>query len=111
MKKEDEPSNHKTKPTYSLEEVKDLIKGSHIFTPPSIKVQDGTNELGLSFEEAYQSILSLTRKDFHTSNPGNYNPKIWQDSYKKTIYGKKVYIKFRIRGDGLFHLTSFKEDK
>ena len=78
-------------------------------TSPGVNVRKSAHALNFTIEEIYKAILELESKDFHRSRTQPFNNKVWQDSYKKEIRGKRIYIKFKTF-EGTFLLTSFKPD-
>ena len=98
----------KRKPSYSLPNVKEIIKKGK--TIPNLRIIQSANNIGFSETEVYNEILKLNSTDFYKSVTEYYNHKIWQDVYKKKIKGLLIYIKFQIVGDN-FLLRSFKIDE
>ena len=47
--------------------------------------------------------------DFEKSATAHHDAQIWHDSYKPTVAGRLLYVKFTIDDQGKFLLTSFKE--
>lgn len=95
-------------PTYELQEVKRLIRDGQII--PSRETIDDANNIGFSITEAHDVILELGSAEFYKTKPEKTNPRVWQDVYKKTVRGQRIYIKFKIVNDEKLLLTSFKKD-
>jgi hypothetical protein len=47
--------------------------------------------------------------DFEKSATAHHDPRQWHDSYKPTVEGRTLYLKFTLDDEGKFLLTSFKE--
>jgi hypothetical protein len=47
--------------------------------------------------------------DFDKSATAHHDPRRWHDSYKPTVDGRVLYLKFTVDDEGQFLLTSFKE--
>ncbi len=95
----------KKTPSYSLDEVKKLIRENKIIYLKT--VMEDANNMCLTISQAHQEILKLKAKDFYKPVPDKRNNEIWQDVYKKEIKGFSTYMKFKIV-DGNFLLMSFK---
>ncbi len=100
----------KSKPTYLLKIVQDLIKqGHYLLTKTS---ERDAHFLGLSKDDVGDVMLKLTPRDFYKSTTEFYAHAIWQDVYKITRKRIKLYIKFKITNDRtILVITSFKQDQ
>lgn len=98
----------KLKPTYILKDVKELIRKGKVI--PNLQLIESANALGFSETEIYDAVSQLEWNDFCKSMTENFNHKVWQDVYKKSIKDKPMYIKFQIVEDQ-FLLRSFKIDE
>ena len=100
----------KRKKTYSLDDVRNLIKNNSCkLTGRATKT---SHSLGFSRTEAKEVIYNLENKDFFKATTENKNHKVWQDVYKKQHKGKHLYIKFKITTieDQTLLVLSFKKD-
>ena len=100
----------KWKPHYSLKELKKLIADEKTaeITRTSIR---NANELGISYTEIIDIVLSLTSDDFYKSMTAYENNKIWQDVYKPHHENLRLYIKLQIKLDGKGVVIQFKKDE
>lgn len=102
------PYHEKNKAEYSLEEVKKLIKQKKAKATYNARV--GANELGIDDEQMWFILSNLDPASFHKSmtdkTTGN---KFYLDVYKPIVDGRRLYIKFTIRHNILFILSSFKK--
>ena len=82
------------------------------FRPTYGATKDG-HALNFSPTEMGDVILGLEPRDFYKSTNEKYNHSVWQDVYKKTVRGLRLYIKFKIfehEGEYLL-ILSFKKDE
>ena len=95
----------KRTPHYKLSVIKSMIGAGKIrFTGSALT---GAANLGLDSSGIIEVVLSLTSRDFYKSMTTYANHKIWQDVYRPTSSGGKVYLKLTVTDDVL--VVSFKE--
>lgn len=100
----------KSKATYSLEEVSEIVRsGRKKATEGAIA---GLNALGLNLDQMWDVIANLTDDSFHkTMIEEMSNGDVYLDVYKPFAYGQHIYTKFKITRGRIIMLvvTSFKE--
>ncbi len=101
----------RNKPTYNLEKLKKQLKKSdtrHI----TETAYDAAVELGyISYEDIAEAIiLNITPHDFKKTMPSESIPGTFQDVYKKTLNGVKLYIKLQENPKGRGVVIQFKKD-
>jgi motility quorum-sensing regulator/GCU-specific mRNA interferase toxin len=83
---------------YSLIEAKRLVaaQGIDAFTQTA---QEGAARMGLTPDEAVESVLSLTPRDFYKSMTTHARHDVWQDVYHaETAFGA-AYVKITLFPD------------
>ena len=98
------------KPHYDLVKLKRLIENEQTrhLTKESIR---GGSEVGFSETEMVEIVLSLENQNFYKSMPVIFNESLWQDVYKKTVNGVKLYIKLQKSPTNEGVIISFKRDE
>lgn len=99
----------KSKPTYILKNVQDLVKkGQYVLTKAS---EHDAHHLGFSKDDVGDVILRLTPREFYKSTTEFYAHTIWQDVYKTIRKQIHLYIKFKVTTDETtLIITSFKQE-
>jgi len=96
------------KPTYSLNEFKQLFPKRRVITKQALK---DALKLGFSSDDIEQVIDSLEASDFYKTMPAQKVPGLWQDVYKPKHLGISLYVKIQITGlVRTAVLISFKEE-
>ncbi|OGQ60559.1 MAG: hypothetical protein A3J24_08685 [Deltaproteobacteria bacterium RIFCSPLOWO2_02_FULL_53_8] len=97
------------KPTYDLDELKTLIENidSRYITDHSI---NDAMEIGYSKEEIIITVMSLKHNEFYKTMPAKKIQGLWQDVYKPTRTGIKLYIKLQKSYDGKCVVISFEKE-
>ncbi|MES2317232.1 MAG: type II toxin-antitoxin system MqsR family toxin [Pseudomonadota bacterium] len=67
----------------------------------------GANELGLTFSEMLDVVMTLTPEDFYKSMTTHADHTVWQDVYRLSTPAGDVYLKLTVIDDVL--IVSFKE--
>ena len=95
----------KPAPHCKLAVVRALIEAGKVRSTQSALV--GAAAMGFNFEEIDAVIMALSPKDFYKSMTTHADHRIWQDVYRPTTSGGKVYLKLTVIDDVL--IVSFKE--
>ncbi len=95
----------KATPHCKLAVVKTLIGAGKVRSTQSALV--GAAAMGFNFDGIVAVIMALTPKDFYKSMTTHADHRIWQDVYRPTTRGGKVYLKLTVIDDVL--IVSFKE--
>jgi len=98
----------KQKQHYELADIKAEFADSGRLNRTSTS-QQGADDLGMDEDEVVAVIQALTFADFDKSMTSITNHKVWQDVYKPSVGGRKLYVKFTLDGCGELLLISFKE--
>jgi len=98
----------KDAPSYSLKKIKSVFNSPYNLNM-TYSASQGAAALNFNDQDVVDAIQALTTKDFYKSMPPvSINFTAWQDVYKSTFRGIKLYIKFQINDDGEA-VVSFKE--
>jgi motility quorum-sensing regulator/GCU-specific mRNA interferase toxin len=85
----------KSRAHYSLIEAKRLV-AAHGIEEFTQTAQEGAARMGLTPEEAVESVLSLTHRDFYKSMTTHARHDVWQDVYHtETVFGA-AYVKITL---------------
>lgn len=98
-----------TTPTHDLTSIKQKVAVG--FVHYRREALEGAFALKFSPADMADCLLALTAQDFHKSMPAR-NPKwsgCWQDVYKLTFNGKRVYVKLQLFPGQKLHIVSFKD--
>jgi motility quorum-sensing regulator/GCU-specific mRNA interferase toxin len=98
----------KLKQTYALVDIKAAFPDADHLNRTHTS-QRGADDLGMDDDEVVAVIQALTPADFEKSMTSTSNHKVWQDVYKPSVGGRKLYVKFTLDGCGELLLISFKE--
>jgi motility quorum-sensing regulator/GCU-specific mRNA interferase toxin len=69
--------------------------------------RQGASNLGMTFSDMVNVVMSLQSTDFYKSMTTNLDSKIWQDVYRPSTKAGLVYLKLTVIEDVL--IVSFKE--
>jgi motility quorum-sensing regulator/GCU-specific mRNA interferase toxin len=98
----------KLKPHYLLTDIKaafaDLSRLNRSFVS-----KQGADELQMDDAAVVGVIEALTATDFEKSMTSYGNSQVWQDVYRPTVGGTKLYVKFTLDSMNDLFLISFKE--
>jgi hypothetical protein len=83
------------KPTYSLSEIKNLIKKDY-FRVSETALKNAGQDFGISRSDIALEILALVEDNFYKSMPAEKAPGLFQDVYIKNVKGIIAYIKIQI---------------
>ncbi len=98
----------KKKPHYPLSAIQQVVAERRVnaFTATALV---GAAELGLSPNEAVETVLGMRSGAFYKSMTTHADHTIWQDVYHVTLKSKQVaYIKVTLRENGIV-VIQFKE--
>ena len=95
----------KRTPHCKLSVLKAMAIAGNVRTTKSAR--QGASDLGLSFSDMVNVLMSLQPKDFHKSMTTNLDFKIWQDVYRPLTKVGLIYLKLTVIEDVL--IVSFKE--
>jgi len=97
-----------TKPSHSLQDIKDLIAAGKYMVTGSSK--NGAFELGFDTEDICECICEdLAATHFYKTMASNTKAGAMQDVYKITYEEQRVYLKLEIDKETVW-VISFKED-
>ena len=69
----------------------------------------GADELDMDDAAVVAVIQALTNADFEKSMTSMADHRVWQDVYKPSVGGRKLYVKFTLDSQKALLLISFKE--
>lgn len=94
---------------YHLVEIQKLVaQGQYHLTTTA---RQDALKLGFDHEDVRNCIQALRDSHFYKSMPADKAPGLWQDVYKITFAGTRVYLKLQINWSGQAVTISFKEDE
>lgn len=96
------------KRTYDLDGLKELVANEQTRSITHTSLKEA-NELGFSETELVEVVLSLKTGEFCKSMTSFHSHRIWQDVYKCSRRGKKLYIKLQ-NTDNICVVIQFKKD-
>jgi len=97
-------------PTYDLTLLLELLQNPATRYITYTCLEDAS-ELGFNDADAIVMATStLTNEDFYKSMVAKKKAGLWQDVYKKTISGQKLYIKLQLNKSKQAVVISFKKD-
>ncbi|CAK0739733.1 motility quorum-sensing regulator / GCU-specific mRNA interferase toxin [Azospirillaceae bacterium] len=94
--------------TYRLEDITSAFADPAKLNRTKISLRDAAG-LGMDAAAVVQVIQGLQPTDFDKSATAHHDHTRWHDSYKPTVKGRKLYLKFTLDDRGSLLLTSFKE--
>ncbi|AHK22075.1 mRNA interferase MqsR (plasmid) [Yersinia similis] len=94
----------KRTPHCKLSRIRELVQQGEITATNSALM--GAAELGLSFQDMCDAVLSLSAKDFYKSMTTYADHTVWQDVYRPELNCGDVYLKLTV-SDGVL-VVSFK---
>jgi motility quorum-sensing regulator/GCU-specific mRNA interferase toxin len=71
----------------------------------------GAETLGIDEQGVVDVVSALAPGDFEKSMTSIVDSRNWQDVYKPTVRGRRLYVKFTLDAQGQFLLISFKENE
>ncbi len=92
-------------PHCKLAVVKALVEAGKVRTTHAARA--GANELGFSFADMLDVVMTLTPADFFKSMTTHADHTVWQDVYRPNTQAGDVYLKLTVMVDVL--IVSFKE--
>ena len=93
---------------YHLADVQNLVAQGRFHLTTTARL-DALN-LGFDHEDVRACIQELRDSHFYKSMPADKAPGLWQDVYKITFEGIRIYLKLQITGSRTAVAISFKED-
>lgn len=94
---------------YRLVEVQNLVALGQYYLTATAR-QDAL-KLEFDYEDVRDCIQALQDSHFYKSMPADKAPGLWQDVYKITFEGTRIYLKLQINRSGQAVTISFKEDE
>ena len=98
----------KRKPHYSLADIKAAFADPSTLNRSFVS-KLGADDLGMDDAAVIAVIQALLGPDFEKSMTSYANAQVWQDVYRPTVGGKKLYVKFTLDAGNNLFLISFKE--
>lgn len=98
-------SMEKRTPHCKLAVVRSLIDAGQVRTTHTARV--GANELGLTFSEMLDVVMTLAPADYYKSMTTHADHTLWQDVYRPNTRARDVDLKLTVIDDVL--IVSFKE--
>ena len=93
---------------YDLAKIQDLVARGRFHLTTTARL-DALN-LGFDHEDVRACIQELRDSHFYKSMPADKAPGLWQDVYKITFEGRRIYLKLQIDWSGMAVTISFKQD-
>ncbi|MEO8926509.1 MAG: type II toxin-antitoxin system MqsR family toxin [Caulobacteraceae bacterium] len=101
--------NEKRRLTHDLVAIKVALVSVATLNRTLVSARDAA-ALGIDAAAVVTVIQALRYPaDFDKSATAHWDPRRWHDSYKPTVNGRVLYLKFTVDDEGKFLLTSFKE--
>lgn len=94
--------------TYRMEDIKAAFADPGTLNRTKVSLR-GAAALGMDATAVVAVIQALQPGDFDKSATAHHDHTNWHDSYKPTVRGQKLYLKFTKDDRGSLLLTSFKE--
>ncbi len=98
----------KRKPHYPLAAIKTAF-ASPASLNRTFSALEGADTLGMDDTDVIAVVQDLTNADFYKSMTSYAEATIWQDVYKPSKDGKRLYVKFTQNAQRDLLLISFKE--
>jgi motility quorum-sensing regulator/GCU-specific mRNA interferase toxin len=98
----------KLKPHYALADIKTAFADPATLNRSFVSRQ-GADDLNMDDGDVVAVIQALAPADFDKSMTSYADHKLWQDVYKPTAGGRKIYVKFTLDARQALFLISFKE--
>ncbi len=95
-------------PWYDLAEWQEIAET--VYCRLTKKAQQDAEDLGFDDEDVLDCCLMLDRSHFHKTMEAEKAPGLWQDVYKITYQGVRLYVKIQKNSLGEAVVISFKED-
>jgi len=103
------PFDRSRAPTYDLEEVQRLVGQGPISCTVSQTALLNADDLGLGYGDVIEAVLLLSPAEFYKTMESERVPGSWQDVYRSSYAGLRLYIKVQINARGLAVVIQFKE--
>jgi motility quorum-sensing regulator / GCU-specific mRNA interferase toxin len=97
-------------PTYPLDRIRTLVgqEGAWLIT---LTAQQTALQIGCDEQDVVECIQeTLHESHFYKTMPAEKRAGLWQDVYRLTFRGVRVYLKVQINAAGHAVIVSFKED-
>lgn len=95
--------------THDLAAIKAAFSGVSTLNRTKVAAKDAAT-LGMDAAAVVAVIQALGYPaDFEKSATAHHDSRQWHDSYKPSVEGRTLYLKFTLDDEGKFLLTSFKE--
>ncbi len=94
--------------TYSLADIKSAFADAAKLNRTKVSIR-GAAALGMDASAVALVIQGLQAADFDKSATAHHDHTRWHDSYRPTVDGRPLYLKFTVDDEGKLLLTSFKE--
>lgn len=95
--------------THELAAIKAAFTDVSTLNRTKVAARDAA-ELGMDGTAVVAVIQALRYPaDFEKSATAHHDPRQWHDTYKLTVAGRSLYLKFTLDDQGKLLLTSFKE--
>lgn len=95
-------------PSYSLKEWQSAVQGGNYRI--AVRALSDATLLGFDDENILDCCLKLDESHFYKTMPAEKAPGLWQDVYKITYQGVRLYVKIQMSFGGNAVIISFKED-
>lgn len=94
--------------TYRMNDIKAAFADPAKLNRTKVSMRDA-GALGMDAAAVVAVIQGLQPADFDKSATAHHDSTKWHDSYKPTVAGRDLYLKFTLDDQGKLLLTSFKE--
>lgn len=94
--------------TYRLDDIKVAFADPAKLNRTKVCMRDAA-ALGVDAAAVVAVIQGLQPTDFDKSATAHHDHTKWHDSYRPTVAGRGLYLKFTLDDEGKLLLTSFKE--
>ena len=97
----------KLRPHYPLTTIKAAFADPARLNRTNVSKQ-GADDLNMDDQAVVEAIQAITRPDFDKSMTSDQNSAVWQNVYKPSLGGTRLYVKFTLDANDAFLLISFK---
>ena len=94
--------------SYPLADIKAAFANSATLNRTKVSIRDAAR-MGMAGGAVAAVVQGLQAREFDKSATGHHDHTKWHDSYKPTVGGRPLYLKFTLDDQGKLLLTSFKE--
>jgi motility quorum-sensing regulator / GCU-specific mRNA interferase toxin len=98
----------KLRPHYRLATIKAAFAEPSSLNRSFVSKQ-GADDLDMDDAAVVAVIQGLSNSDFEKSMTSLADHRVWQDVYKPSVRGRRLYVKFTLDARGALFLISFKE--